>query len=94
MFLRKIFGFVLTTLLTGLILNLFFAIMDGFTNYNFFAVFGVLLVGATPFILLIGLPVSILSDYLTKNLNDKQRNKKALLIHSIDASIVSWTQPS
>ncbi|NEU31357.1 hypothetical protein GN156_11345 [bacterium LRH843] len=83
MILRKFLGFVLTTLLTGLFLNLFFAIMDGFDNYNFFAALGVLLVGAAPFILLMGLPVSLLSDYLTKNLNGKQRYKKAFFIHII-----------
>lgn len=83
MLLRKFWGFVITTLLTGLLLNLFFAIMGGFDNYNFFAALGVLLVGAAPFILLIGLPVSVLSNYLTKNLNGKQRYKKAFFIHII-----------
>ncbi|MBP1934476.1 hypothetical protein [Ammoniphilus resinae] len=86
MLLRKFLGFVLTTLLTGLILNLFFAIMDGYDKL--FAALGVLLVGAAPFILLIGLPVSILSDYLTKNLNGKQRYKKAFLIHIIFGLII------
>ncbi|MEH7226753.1 hypothetical protein V7112_23390 [Bacillus sp. JJ1566] len=88
MLLREFSGFVITTLLTGLFLNLFFAIMDGFDNYNFFAALGVLLVSAAPFILLIGLPVSVLSDYLTKNLNGKQRNKKAFLIHIIFGLII------
>ena len=83
MILRKFLGFVLTTLLTGLFLNLVFAIMEGFDNYNFLAALGVLLVGASPFILLIGLPVSAISDYLTKNLNGKQRYKKAFFIHII-----------
>lgn len=39
--------------------------------------------GAFPFVLLIGAPVSFLSDFLTKNLNGKPRNIVALLIHSI-----------
>ncbi|WP_456278892.1 hypothetical protein [Bacillus sp. AK128] len=88
MFLRKFLVSALTTVLTGFFLNLFFAIMDGFDHYDLFAVFGVLLVGVAPFILFIGLPVSILSDYLTKNLNGKQRNKKAFLIHSIFGLII------
>ena len=86
MLLRKFSGFVLTTLLTGLFLNLFFAIMEGYGNL--FAALGVLLVGAAPFILLIGLPVSFLSDYLTKNINAKQRYKKAFLIHIIFGLII------
>ena len=86
MLLRKFSGFVLTTLLTGLFLNLFFAIMDGYDNL--FASLGVLLAGAAPFILLIGLPVSFLSDYLTKNINAKQRYKKAFLIHIIFGLII------
>ncbi|MEH7382643.1 hypothetical protein V7138_19425, partial [Bacillus sp. JJ1533] len=88
MLLRKFIGFVLTTLLTGLFLNLFFAMMDGFDNYNLYAALGVLLVAAAPFILLIGSPVSVLSDYLTKNLNGKQRYKKAFLIHIIFGLII------
>lgn len=83
MWLRKFLGFVLTTLLTGLVLNLLFAIMDGFDHYSLFAALGMLLIGTAPFILLIGLPVSILSDYLTKKLNDKQRYKKAFFIHIV-----------
>ncbi|WP_010280806.1 hypothetical protein [Bacillus timonensis] len=83
MLVRKFLGFIITTLLTGLLLNLFFVIFDGYDNYNFFAALGVLLVGVAPFILLIGLPVSGLSDYLTKNLNGKQRKKKTFLIHII-----------
>ncbi|MFS0823235.1 hypothetical protein [Bacillus sp. 1P02SD] len=86
MILRKFLGFVLTTLLTGLFLTLFFAIMDGFDNL--FAAFGILLVGTAPFMLLIGLPVSIFSDYLTKNLNGKQRFKKAFLIYIIFGLII------
>ncbi|WP_347834858.1 hypothetical protein [Gracilibacillus sp. JCM 18860] len=86
MLLRKFLGSVLTTLLTGLFFNFYFAIMD---NYDkFFAALGILLLGAAPFIFFIGLPVSILSDYVTKNLYGKQRYKKALLIHLIFGLIV------
>ncbi|MFS0864867.1 hypothetical protein [Fredinandcohnia sp. 179-A 10B2 NHS] len=81
MLLRKFLGFVLTTLLTGLFLTFYFAIMDGYDHL--FAALGVLLSGTAPFILLIGLPVSILSDFLTKNLYSKQRLKMAFSIHSI-----------
>lgn len=83
MVVRKFSDFVITTLLTGLFLNVYFALMSDSNHYNFFPALGVLLVGAAPFILLIGLPLSVLSDYLTKNLNGKQRSKRAFLIHII-----------
>ncbi|SOC45059.1 hypothetical protein [Ureibacillus acetophenoni] len=86
MFLRKFLGFIITTLLTGLFLNFYFAIMVGYDKL--FAALGVLLTGVAPFILLMGLPVSILSDLLTKNLNSKQRYKKAFLIHIIFGLII------
>lgn len=88
MILRKFLGFVLTTMLTGLFLNFYFAIIDGYEKL--FAALGVLLAGAAPFILFLGLPVSILSDYLTKNLYGKQRNKKAFLIHIIFGLIIGF----
>ena len=78
-YLRKFLGFVSTTLLIGIFLTLLFAITEG----SSFLAIGVLLTGAFPFGLLIGVPVSFLSDYLTKNLNGKPRNLVALLIHSI-----------
>ncbi|WP_163972032.1 hypothetical protein [Oceanobacillus halotolerans] len=77
--LRKFLGFILTTLLIGIFLTFLFAITEG----SSFLAIGLLLTGAFPFVLLIGVPVSFLSDYLTKNLNGKQRNTKALFIHSI-----------
>lgn len=79
MFLRKFLGFVLTTLLIGICLGFHFAITEGAS----LLAIGLLLTGAFPFVLLIGVPVSFLSDYLTKNLNGKLRNIVALLIHSI-----------
>ena len=94
MFLRKFLGFILTTLLTVFFLNLFFAIMDGFDNYHLLASLGLLLVSTAPFVLLIGLPVSFLSDYLTKNSTGKQRSKKALFVHGffglIAGSVISF----
>ncbi|MCH1627878.1 hypothetical protein [Fredinandcohnia quinoae] len=86
MILRKFLGAVLTTLLTGLFFTLFFEIMDGFVNL--FAALAILLVSAAPFIFLLGLPVSILSDFLTKKLDGKQRYKKAFLIHMILGLII------
>lgn len=77
--LRKFLGFVLTTLLIGLFLTILFAITEG----SSFLAIGLLLTGAFPFVLLIGVPVSFLSDYLTKKQNGKQRSIVALLIHSI-----------
>ncbi|THE13572.1 hypothetical protein E1I69_06555 [Bacillus timonensis] len=86
MILRKFLGFVFTTLLTGLFLTVFFAIMNDFDNL--FAALGILLAGTAPFMFLIGLPVSIFSDYLTKNLNSKQRFKKAFMIYMIFGLII------
>jgi len=80
MILRKFLGFVLTTLLTGLFLTFLFAITDGI---KLFLALGVLLASTFPFVLLIGVPVSFLSDYLTRNLKDKQRYTKAFFIHII-----------
>jgi len=77
--LRKFLGLVLTTLLIGLILAVLFMISSGTS----FLAIGLLLAGAFPFVFLIGLPVSFLSDYLSKNLNGKQRKMVALLIHII-----------
>jgi len=79
MFLRKFLGFILTTSLIGIFLTVFFAITEG----SSFLAIGVLFTGAFPFVLLIGVPVSFLSDYLTKNLNGIRRNIVAFLIHSI-----------
>ncbi|RPF50652.1 hypothetical protein [Aquisalibacillus elongatus] len=78
-FLRKFLGFVLTTLLIAVFLTFLFAIAEGSSFFDI----GLFLIGALPFVLLIGVPVSFLSDYLTKNLNGKQRRTRALLIHSI-----------
>lgn len=77
--LRKFLVIILTTLLIGIFLALLFAITEG----SSFLAIGLLLTGAFPFVLLIGAPVSFLSDYLTKSLNGKQRNIVALFIHSI-----------
>ncbi|WP_449536331.1 hypothetical protein [Ferdinandcohnia sp. Marseille-Q9671] len=90
MVVRKSLGFVITTLSTGVFLTLFFAVLDGFSTYNFFATLGVLLVGAAPFILLIGVPVSVLSDYVTKNVHGKQRCKKASMIHIVFGLIIGF----
>ncbi|MBD8071631.1 hypothetical protein [Bacillus sp. PS06] len=78
-FLRKFLGFVLTTLLIGIFLTFLFAVIEG----SSFLVIGLFLTGAFPFVLLIGVPVSFLSDYLTKNLNGKKRYTKAFFIHII-----------
>ncbi|MGI2298149.1 hypothetical protein [Paenibacillus sp. GXUN7292] len=78
-FLRKFLGFILTTLLIAILLTILFAITEG----SSLLAIGVLFTGAFPFVLLIGVPVSFLSDYLTKSLNGKPRNIMALLIHSI-----------
>ncbi|MFD2118036.1 hypothetical protein ACFSTH_01440 [Paenibacillus yanchengensis] len=77
--LRKFLGFIFTTSLIGIFLTVFFAITEG----SSFLAIGVLFTGAFPFVLLIGVPVSFLSDYLSKNLKGIQRNIVALLIHSI-----------
>ncbi|MFC5464142.1 hypothetical protein [Lederbergia graminis] len=86
MVLRKLLGFVLTTLLTGLILNFFVVIVDGYETL--FAGFGLLLIGTAPFILFLGIPVSILSDYKTKYVNEKQRYKNSFLFHVIFGLII------
>ena len=78
-FLRKLLGFVLTTLLIGIFLTFLFAVTEG----SSFLAIGLLLTGAFPFVLLIGVPVSFLSDCLTKKRNGKPRYIVALLIHSI-----------
>lgn len=78
MMLRKFLGLVFTSLLTGLFLNFVFAITNGL---KLFLALGVLLAGTFPFVLLIGVPVSFLSDYLTRDLTGKQRYKKAFIIY-------------
>lgn len=78
-FLRKFLAFILTTFLIALLLAIYFAITEGTSLF----VIGVFFTGALPFVLLIGVPVSFLSDYLTKCLNGKLRNIIALLIHTI-----------
>lgn len=78
-FSRKFLGFILTTLLIAIMLTILMAITEG----SSFLAIGLFLTGAFPFVILIGVPVSFLSDYLTKNLNGKSRNIVALFIHSI-----------
>lgn len=80
LFLRKTLGFAFTAFFIGVFLSLYFAILSG---SNFFFGIGLFSTGAFPFVLLIGVPVLCLSDYLTKNLNGKPRYKVALLIHSL-----------
>ncbi|MFD2673289.1 hypothetical protein [Marinicrinis sediminis] len=77
--LRKFLRLVLTSLLIGIFLTFHFAITEGTS----FLAIGLLFIGSFPFVLLIGVPVSFLSDYLTINLNGKQRTIVALVIHSI-----------
>jgi len=84
MMLRKLLGFVLTTLLTGLFLNFLYAITNGI---KLFLALGILLAGIFPFVLLIGVPFSFLSDYLTRDLDGKQRYTKAFFIHIISGLI-------
>ncbi|MEN2766092.1 hypothetical protein [Ornithinibacillus xuwenensis] len=81
MVLRKFFGFVFTTLLIGSFLNYYIVITEDIDNL--FSTFGIILTATFPFILLIGVPVSVFSDYRTKNLNGKQRYTKAFLTHII-----------
>ena len=81
MLLRKLLGFIITTLLTGLFLNFYFVITEGIGIDNLFIALGAFLIGVLPFILFIGVPVSFLSDNITKNLNAKQRFIEAFLIH-------------
>lgn len=77
--LRKLIGFILTTLLIGLFLALYFTITEG----SSILAIGLLIPGALPFVLLIGVPVSFLSDYVSKKLKGIRRNIVALLIHSV-----------
>jgi hypothetical protein len=79
--LRKFLGFVFTTLLTGLFLNFYIVITEDIDNL--FSIFGIIVIATFPFILLLGVPVSIFSDYRSKNLNGKQRYARAFLIHII-----------
>lgn len=81
MLLRKFLVLISTTLLTGLFLNFYFVITEGIGMDNLFFALGMFLIGAFPFILLIGMPVSILSDSLSKNIKGKQRYIEAFLIH-------------
>src|SRR5690606_20881335 len=78
-FIRKFLGFGLTTLFIAIFLASLFAITEG----SSFLAIGLFLTGAFPFVLVIGVHVSFLSDYLTRNLNGKLRNIVAFLIHSI-----------
>ncbi|MFS0673687.1 hypothetical protein [Ornithinibacillus sp. 179-J 7C1 HS] len=81
MLLRKFLVLISTTLLTGLFLNFYFVITEGIGMDNLFFALGMFLMGAFPFILLIGMPVSILSDSLSKNIKGKQRYIEAFLVH-------------
>lgn len=77
--LRKFLGFVVTTLLIGICLGLLFAITEGASLWAI----GLFLTGAFPFVLVIGVPVSFLSDYLARHLQGKRRMIAALLIHGL-----------
>lgn len=77
--LRKFLGLMLTTLFIAILLTILFVITEG---SSLFAI-GLFFTGAFPFVLVIGVPVSFLSDYLTKKLNGKLRSMASVLIHSI-----------
>jgi uncharacterized protein YacL len=85
MYLRKFLGFITTSLLSGLFLTYLMILNEG---YEVFETLGIILMVSTPFILLIGVPVSMLSDYLSKNLTGKERYTKAILIHIIFGLII------
>ena len=76
---RKLLAFILTTFFIAILLTIFFAITEG----SSLLVIGIFFTGALPFVLLIGVPLSFLSDYLTKRLNGKPRTILAFLIHII-----------
>lgn len=78
-FLRKFLSLISTTFLTALFLTILSVILEG-TNPLVISMF---ITGAFPFILVIGVPVSFLSDCVTKKLDEKPRYIVALLIHSI-----------
>jgi MFS family permease len=85
MYIRKFLGFVITSLLSGLILSYLIILEEG---YEVFETLIIILTFSTPVILLIGVPVSMLSDYLTKNLNGKKRYTNAIFIHIIFGLII------
>lgn len=78
MFLRKGLGFIITSLLSSLFITLTIKFQESYVGIEFFVF--VLFITA-PIIFVYGLPVSILSDTLTKKFKKNVRSWSALFIH-------------
>ncbi|MBO8171761.1 MAG: hypothetical protein H0Z33_07720 [Bacillaceae bacterium] len=78
MYMRKFYGFLITSILSTTILTLLM-LTDG--EYEFFETFGFISLVATPVILVYGVPVSLLSDYVTKPYHNRKRATLAFIIH-------------
>jgi hypothetical protein len=80
MVLRKILGFIITTLLSAIILTFLMTLKE---NYGMVETFGFILMFSAPGILVLGVPVSLFSDHLTKKLSGRNRYFRAFFIHII-----------
>ncbi|GEL78505.1 hypothetical protein [Tenuibacillus multivorans] len=74
MFRRKIYGFLITSLLTAIVLS-------SIANPIGVELTGFILVFATPIIFVCGVPVSLLSDFVTRLFFGKVRSIMAFIIH-------------
>ncbi len=80
MVLRKGLVFICSSILTGIILTIL--MMSG-GNYSFFETFGFILIFSSPVILLLGISVSVFSDFILKHKQGKSRLGLAFGIHII-----------
>jgi hypothetical protein len=79
MFKRKLLGLVITSIVTVAFIIILFS--EGEMPVELFSMIGAISLFVLPGVLLYGLPVSVLSDKLTKSLNGFKRVLLSLVIH-------------
>jgi hypothetical protein len=83
MFKRKMLVFITSLPLFAITLSLFMSYVESMRDWDFiiFDLFGFVLLFSAPFILVLGIPVSALSDFILEHQIGRARLLKAFAIH-------------
>jgi hypothetical protein len=80
---RKMLVFITSLPLFAITLSLFMSYVESMRDWEFiiFDLFGIVLLFSAPFILVLGMPVSALSDFILEHQKGRARLIKAFAIH-------------
>ncbi|OZM56011.1 hypothetical protein CIB95_14305 [Lottiidibacillus patelloidae] len=81
MFLRKLFVFIISSFVTALLLTFLIVVLDGGYNVFGLGLFLFILAFSSPILLVLGMPITALSDFILENKQGKERLLKALASH-------------